>query len=186
MGKDMTADFEAALASGDLRPVILFEGTFASGTLRLWSGLGDITWNGEIWAGAGTLLSLGGIEESTEVAASGVTITLSGVDPALVSAAIADARQGLPGRIWLGLSGQDDAIIADPVQAFSGRLDVPQISDDASHCTISISYESRLIDLTTARNWRYTHESQQVLHPGDRGLEYVAAIQDQDVTWGRG
>ena len=186
MNKVLSAEFEAALASGDLRPALLFEGSFASGTLRLWSGLGEITWNGQTWSGAGHLLGLGVIEESTEVAASGVTITLSGVDPALVSAAIADARQGLPGRIWLGLLDEAGALIADPVQAFSGRLDVPQISDDASHCTIAISYESRLIDLTTPRNWRYTHESQQALHLGDRGLEYVAAIQDQDVTWGRG
>ncbi|HBN31649.1 MAG TPA: hypothetical protein DD416_10620, partial [Rhodobacteraceae bacterium] len=74
----------------------------------------------------------------------------------------------------------------DPVQAFSGRLDVPEIADDANTCTITISYESRLIDLNTARSWRYTHESQQSLYPGDRGFEYVTAIQDREITWGRG
>ena len=74
----------------------------------------------------------------------------------------------------------------DPVQAFSGRLDVPEIKDDADTCTITISYESRLIDLTVARTWRYTHESQQVLFPGDLGFEYVTTIQDREITWGRG
>jgi hypothetical protein len=43
-----------------------------------------------------------------------------------------------------------------------------------------------MIDLGTPRNWRYTHENQQVLHPGDRGFEHVTAIQDREVTWGRG
>ncbi|MDP7151171.1 MAG: hypothetical protein QGI08_15085 [Paracoccaceae bacterium] len=186
MTKTLTPEFAAALGARDLKPVIFYEGQFASGTLRLWSGLGEIPWNGETWSGAGYLLGLGALEESTEVAASGVTISLSGVDPALVSAAIADARQGLPGKVWIGLLDENGAIIADPVQAFAGRLDVPEITDDATRCTISISYESRLIDLTTPRNWRYTHESQQVLYPGDKGLEYVAAIQDQEVTWGRG
>ncbi len=36
------------------------------------------------------------------------------------------------------------------------------------------------------RSWRYMHESQQALHRGDRGFEYVTAIQDKEVTWGRG
>ena len=63
---------------------------------------------------------------------------------------------------------------------------MPEITDDAETCRITISYESRLIDLNTARSWRYTHESQQALHPGDLGFEYVAAIQDREVTWGRG
>lgn len=186
MGKTLTPVFAAALADRDLKPAIFYEGQFASGTLRLWSGLGEIPWNRETWSGAGYLLGLGALEESTEVAASGVTITLSGVDPSLVTAAIADARQGLPGKVWIGLLDENKAIIADPVQAFAGRLDVPEITDDATRCTITISYESRLIDLTKPRNWRYTHESQQALYPQDKGLEYVAGIQDQDVTWGRG
>ena len=100
--------------------------------------------------------------------------------------AIAEARQGLPGKVWLGLLTEAGTIIADPVLAFAGRLDVPEITDDVETCRITISYESRLIDLNTARSWRYTHESQQVLYPGDLGFEYVTAIQDREITWGRG
>jgi hypothetical protein len=43
-----------------------------------------------------------------------------------------------------------------------------------------------LIDLTVPRTWRYTHESQQALFSGDLGFEYVTAIQDREITWGRG
>lgn len=186
MGRGMSSEFLTALGDRDLRPVVFYEGAFVSGTLRLWSGLGEITWNDKTWFGAGYLLGLGSLEDSTEVAAAGTRVTLSGVDPSLVQAAIGEARQGLPGKVWIGLLDADGASITDPVQAFAGRLDVPEITDDATRCTITISYESRLIDLTTPRNWRYTHESQQALYPGDLGLEYVAAIQDQDVTWGRG
>ena len=82
--------------------------------------------------------------------AGGTAVSLSGVPLDLVQLAIAEARQGLPGRLWLGLLTETGEIIADPVQAFSGRLDVPEIADDANTCTITISYESRLIDLNTA------------------------------------
>lgn len=186
MSRETTPAFAAALADQDLRPVLFFEGQFASGWVRIWSGLGSAQWNGQSWSGAGSLLGLGSIEETGEVVAGGTAISLSGVPLDLVQMAIAEARQGLPGRVWLGLLGEDGGIIADPVQAFSGRLDVPEIKDDADSCTITISYESRLIDLTVARTWRYTHESQQVLYPGDLGFEYVTAIQDREITWGRG
>ena len=104
----------------------------------------------------------------------------------LMAAMSAGAVAAMTGSVWLGLLAENGSIIADPVQAFSGRLDVPEIKDDADTCTITISYESRLIDLTVARTWRYTHESQQVLFPGDLGFEYVTAIQDREITWGRG
>lgn len=186
MSRDLTPDFAEALADRDLRPVIFFEGEFASGTVRLWSGLGEIGWAGQSWSGAGALLGLGSIEETSEVVAGGTSVSLSGIPLDLVQMAIAEARQGLPGRVWLGLLTVEGQIISDPVLAFAGRLDVPEITDDAESCRITISYESRLIDLNTARSWRYTHESQQVLHPGDLGFEYVTAIQDREITWGRG
>ena len=186
MSRDLSPDFASALADRDLRPVIFFEGEFASGSVRLWSGLGEIGWAGQSWSGAGALLGLGAIEETSEIVAGGTSVSLSGIPAHLVQMAIAEARQGLPGRVWLGLLTVEGRIIADPVLAFAGRLDVPEITDDAETCRITISYESRLIDLNTARSWRYTHESQQALHPGDRGFEYVTAIQDREVTWGRG
>ena len=71
MSRDLTPDFAAALADRDLRPVIFFEGEFASGTVRLWSGLGEIGWAGQSWSGAGALLGLGAIEETSEVVAGG-------------------------------------------------------------------------------------------------------------------
>lgn len=186
MSRDLTPGFAAALAARDLRPVIFFEGLFASGPVRLWSGLGEIGWAGQSWSGAGALLGLGAIEETSQIVAGGTTVALSGIPPHLVQLAIAEARQGLPGRVWLGLLTPEGEIVADPVLAFAGRLDVPEITDDAGRCTLTISYESRLIDLNTPREWRYTHESQQALHPGDRGFEFVTAIQDREITWGRG
>jgi hypothetical protein len=185
MSRDLTPVFAAALTARELRPVIFYEGAFASGSLRLWSGLSAIDWAGQSWSGAGALLGLGSVEETGSVVASGTVVSLSGVPPDLVQLAIAEARQGLPGKLWLGLLTESGAIIADPVLAFAGRLDVPEITDDVESCRITISYESRLIDLNTARSWRYTHESQKAIWPEDRGFEYVTAIQDQEIKWGR-
>jgi hypothetical protein len=186
MARDMSAMLSTALEESELRPILFFEGEFASGWVRIWSGLGDLDWNDRTWTGVGSLLGLGSIEETQQVVASGTTVSLSAVPQEMVSLAIEEAEQGKPGRVWLGLLTEDREVIADPVQAFTGRLDVPEISDAGDSCTLTISYENRLLDLQTPRNWRYTHEGQQVLAPGDRGFEFVAAIQDQEITWGRG
>ena len=186
MSRDITAAVTEALEGSDLRPAIFFEGEFPSGAVRIWTGVGEISWDGKLWTGVGTLLGFGALEETSDVVASGATLSLSGVPLDLVSLAITEARQGLPGRIWLELMTETREVIADPVQAFYGRLDVPELQDDGQSCTISLSYESRLIDLGTPRSWRYTHESQQVLYPGDLGFSHVTSIQDQEITWGRG
>ncbi len=185
MPRAMTTAAEAALTATDLRPVMFFEGEFPSAAVRLWTGLGPISWNSQTWEGAGSLIGLTSVEEGTDVVATGVEVTLAGVPPQFVSAVIADAQQGLPGRVWIGFLDAAGALIVDPVQVFTGRLDVPQIADGAETCTITISYESRLIDLNRPREFRYTHESQQVLFPGDLGFAYVAGLQDKEITWGR-
>ena len=186
MSRDITNGMATALDRADLQPAIFFEGAFPSGMVRIWTGPGPIDWDGKTWTGVGVLLGLGALEETSDVVASGTTVSLSGVPLDLVGLAIDEARQGQAGRIWLALLTEERTVIADPVQAFSGRLDVPELQEDGQSCRITISYESRLIDLSVPRNWRYTHESQQVLHPGDRGFEHVTAIQDQEITWGRG
>lgn len=186
MTRALSPAFAEALAAAELCPVVFFEGEFASGTVRIWTGLGEVSWDGKTWTGLGGLLSFGAIEETNQVVASGTMLSLSAVPVDLVALAISEAQQGKPGRLWLGLLSETGEIIADPVKAFAGRLDVPEITDNATTCTLTLSYESRLIDLTIARAWRYTSESQQVLHPGDRGFDYVTTIQDKEITWGRG
>lgn len=185
MSRGLTGEALAALTASEVRIALFFEGQFPGGAVRLWTGLGPILWNGETWAGAGTLIGVSEIEDGTRVEAAGLAVTLSGVPADLVQTVIAEAQQGLPGRVWIAFLTADGDIIADPVLAFAGRLDVPEIRDAADSCLITVSYESRLIDLQRAREWRYTHESQQALFPGDRGFEYVTSIQALDIVWGR-
>ena len=171
MARDLTAGVITQLQAASVEVGVLFEGEFASGWVRLWSGVG-------------TLLGISGIDETNEIRASGLTVSLSGVPSDLLSAALGDARSGKTGRVYLAFfSG--GSIVADPILQFEGRLDVPAIEDGPDTATISISYESELIDLERARERRYTPEDQAIDFPGDLGFDYVAALQDAQITWGR-
>lgn len=94
----MVAAFEARVAY----PAIFYEGQFADGWLRLWSGLGEIEWGGRVWTGAGTLLGFGAVEETLQTVAKGGTVDLSAVPLDVMQLALAQAVQGAPGRVYLG------------------------------------------------------------------------------------
>lgn len=184
MARDLTASVITQLQAASVEVGILFEGEFASGWVRLWSGIGNLSWNGYTWTGTGNLLAISGIDETVEVRAAGITVSLSGIPSDLLSAALGDARSGRVGRVYLAFfSG--GSIVADPILQFEGRLDVPAIEDGPETATISISYESELIDLERARERRYTPEDQQIDFPGDLGFDYVASLQDAQIVWGR-
>ena len=64
-------------------------------------------------------------------------------------------------------------------------MDLMNIDDGGQTCTISVSAESRLIDLDRTRERRYTSEDQKIDFPNDKGLEFIADLQDKEIIWGR-
>lgn len=186
MARDLTASVQSAIAAAEVKPILLFEGNFSSGQVYLWSGYGDLSWNGQTWEGVGNLAAVSPITENDEVQANGISVSLQGIPSEMIALALLEVGQGRLGRIYIGFLDANDAVIADPVLAFEGRLDVPSIEEGGETSSISITYESRLIDLQRPRETRYTNEEQQRLYPSDVGFEYVPALQEKVINWGRG
>ena len=185
MRYDVTTAFIAALEAPLLRPAYLVSIQFASSTVYAWTGLGSLVWNGNTFAGVGSIGSVATVEEGSTVQARGTTLTLTGFDPALLGDALTDLRQGLPVTIWLALFDATPAVIGNPVIAFAGRVDQPTITCDGATATIQINCESRLMDLNVPAQRRYTNEDQWRDFPGDRGFEFVNSVQEVTIYWGR-
>jgi hypothetical protein len=185
MTRSLTANASAQTTAAVLRPHLFFEGEFSGSTLRMWTGFGPITWNGQTWEGVGNLVGVTAIEESNEVRARGVRVALAGVPSSMVSLALGNVRQNMPGRIWLGFLDSAGAVVADPFLAFEGRCDVAAVEDGPETATVTVSYEDELIDLERSRERRFTHEDQQIDYAGDLGFAFVTAIQDAEIVWGR-
>lgn len=184
MARTLSAAVIAAIVGQVVRPAVFYEGVYSTGTLRLWNGISSITWNGQTWTGAGNMLGVSAVREGSEIRAVGFSVSLSGDASALLAANLGTARQGLAGRVWIGFFDASGALIADPFKAFDGRLDMPDIFDEGERCTIAVKYESRLVDLDRARDRRYTDEDQQAEYSGDKGFEFVPAIQDARIPFG--
>ena len=188
MARTLTGPVATALTAQAVRLAYLIELSFDSGPFRAWTGAQDFNWaaSGRVFLGLGNVLEVSGIEESQRVEANGIEITLSGVSPTMVAYALAENYRNRRVRVWVAFFDIDtEALIADPVPVFAGRMDVMHIADAGDSAQIRLTCESRLVDLRRARERRYTDEDQKEMYPADRGLEYVAGLQDREVAWGK-
>lgn len=181
--RSLTTAFQDVLDSGRIAPVLLVEAEGATDTLRLWSGIGPIAWNGETWQGTGDLAAIERVEETTDIEAVGLKATLNGIPSEMVSWLLQEAQSGKPFTVWFGVL-DDGAIVADPDKVFAGRMDVPTLEDGATTAAITVTVESDMVRLEQPLERRWTHEDQQRRSPGDRGFEYVAALQSKEVKFG--
>jgi hypothetical protein len=186
MPRNMTPAYLAAITSGKLLPALFIEAWFTTGPYYVWTGIGTITWNGQLWSGLGSLLGFSTIEEAGNVEAKGITIILSGGDTALLASILDEVQLGLPVVVSLGLfDSTGTTLIADPVCSWAGRMDQPTLDvPGTSATTISINCESRMLDMNVAVDRRYTNEDQQLDYPGDLGMMFVNSIQDAIIFWG--
>lgn len=185
MPRPLTSGMLAQLTAPHIKPVLFVQMQFSSQTMYMWSGIGNLQWNNQTWIGLGTLGTISTIEESSEIKATNVTFTLSGIAQDMLRHVLTEVRQGYPVTLWFGSLGDNNNVIADPLQIYAGRIDAPSIDEGAPTATISIATENRLIDLQRSRERRYTDQDQQIDHPGDLGMQYVQFIQQWNGTWGK-
>lgn len=158
---------------------------FDTSTIRLWSGTEDLSIGGETYTGAGSLLDISDIEETQELKSSGITITLSGMDDTVLNYALTENYQNRPITLFLGyLSGSTNETVGT-LTLFKGRMITMNVNDNPEGSSIMLDCENRLVDLNRPSNLRYTKDSQEFLHSGDKGFDRVASLQDKEIIWGQ-
>lgn len=184
--RDLTPDFITEIEATQLRMAFFVKFEFDSGTSRIWSGYGTKIFLGETYIGLGSLGSISAVEESQELRANNVTFKLSGIPTANISAALSEDYQGRPVTLWLATLDEDYAVIDDPLELFSGIMDVMEIQESRETASLTVRCESDLIILQKSKLRRYTPEDQKIDFPDDKGLDFVASIQDAELLWGSG
>jgi hypothetical protein len=185
MSRTLSTEMQAVATAELVRPVYLVDMEFSSGSIFLWSGIGDLTYNSNTYLGAGDLLSIGAIQETAELTANGATVTLGGIKQSLLTLARDEPYQGRPLIIRLGAFDGNGDLISSPVILFSGFMDIMTIADSGDTSTITVTVENKLIAFQRTAVRRYTAEDQKIEHPTDKGFEFVAKIQEKEIIWGR-
>jgi hypothetical protein len=196
MPRTMTTGMQAAVCAPNLYPALFVAMQFATDTVYLWSGQGNVTWNSMNFLGIGTLGSISTISEDSTVEAKGIVLTMSGIPSGMVSEILTETRVLGTVNVWLGLFTPAGVLIADPIQAYQGKMDQPSIEDDGDTCSISLNVENVLVDLNRECYRRYCDADQQIdlaatltrlgmpSNTVDTGFTHVPMIQELQVFWG--
>ena len=181
---DVPAAVASRLANDEQKIAFGVSLEFDSGTLNLWSGIGDFTGSDSLsYTGAGELLDIQNVEEDNELSSTNMTISISGLSANIVTYATTEDYQNRPVTIKMFFFHPDTDDEVGNVILFKGRMDTLTVTDGDSFSVV-ISAENKLIDLTRPKNLFYTAETQNFLYSGDKGLEFVAKIREQTVNWG--
>jgi hypothetical protein len=184
MSRSLTSAVQTQAAASQQTLVLLAELLFDSGAVRVWTGVGSLSWNSYTWSGTGLLGTVSPPNESVDVRATNIQLRLSGIPSELLSVVLGEQYQGRPATIWQAYLDANGAIVADPFILFQGRMDTCEVHESGSTCSVSISAESHLVSLRRTVERRYTDEDQKEQFAGDRGLEFIAALQTKEVVWG--
>jgi len=181
---------------------LLFDG---DEVMRLWTGVGTLVYEENSWYGTGNLLNFDAVEETSEIAAKGATVTLSGVPSEVLSLALSEPYQGRQAKIYFGTFASDSLLTESSsyvlfedggkimledtrtslTEIFAGYMDQMNIEEGADSSTIQLSIENKLIDLERPRTSRFTSAYQKSLFPNDLGLDFVEDLQTKELYWGK-
>ena len=162
-----------------------FDSSDSPAVLNIWSGVGDLAFGGNTYTGVGDLLGISEIKETSDMSAAGINVSLSGIKSSFLAIAKNHEYQGRPLTVFLGAFNSSGALIADPVILFSGFMDTMTISENGEYSTLKVSVENKLIAFERSKVRRYTAEDQKIDHPTDKGFEFVTAIVEKEIIWGR-
>lgn len=204
--RNVPAGVLAEYTSKSVKPAILLEMFFDSGTLRMWTGYGQLIVDDEIFYGAGNFIGISSIDETQELEAKGIVVSLNGISSELIAISLAERSRGRSFRMYLavtessGYIATEDApgrvevedggyillentLVDVPYKIFSGLMDVIEITDSGDTATIRLNVENALIIGKRTKIRRYTAEDQRKRFPNDKGLEFINQLQDKEIVW---
>ena len=208
MSRTLDSNITAAISEGNISPFFAFQLDFQSTSLFLYTGQGDLTIGGVTYTGVGSILNFTNVEESADIGAKSVSISLSGIPSTNLSLALSTPYQGREVTISFGIRAdglllaneEGDFILnqlgqlidistisnADATSTlFVGYIDTMDIQEGPETSTITVTLESKLLELERQRVLRYTSAIQKALFSGDKGFDFVDKLQDKTFVWGR-
>ena len=189
MARDITSDFNTAITDTVVQPLFAVELEISDGTLRFWTGYGNITMtaggSSKVFTGLGDFLGISPISESSTLQMQGINILLTGIKSSLISSILSAQYTNRDATLYMGLFNTSGSVIGDVYTLFKGKMDVCNITENGETSNISLNVESRLIVFELPKERLYTLEDQQIDFSSDLGFEFIPELQDKEITWGK-
>lgn len=172
----------AAMEQPNVQMVLAAEIDFPSGVTRVHTGTGVIIINNQTYLGVGTLGDVGSVTEENSTSSSTMSMTLNGLDMALVGETLNEEVIGRNVTCYIAVIN-DQGVATGANVLFEGFITDTAMQagqQNALSYVIANVFERWSIGLPD----RYTDESHQRLQPGDRFFRYVAQMAERSIFWG--
>jgi hypothetical protein len=182
--RSVSAGVTTAFASGEVALATLVKIEFPGGTIALNASLYDLTHNGTTYLAASGLGRVSAIQDSPSEMP-GLKLELLRVDSLYIGLALDDADEVQGSAVTLSTAVLDSTThqILDVFPDWTGYADTMSISEDGKTASISVTAESKAVDLLRGTPMVYNDADQQSLVPGDLYFQYVASQSDKPVVW---
>lgn len=168
---------------------------FRDAPIGVWGGGYDLTAGGMVWQGlgkSGLLIGIDGLEDNTNLQASDMTFSISGVDDAMMAIFKDEDRAGYVGSM-VGVYAQFCDVSWQPVTGcpplairagFMGAATASrtQNEDGSWTRTLSLPASNMFYGRGNAPASFFTDRDQQIRHPGDRFFQFVPSIQEASIN----
>ncbi len=183
MSRGLSNDQRTAAQAPHRMAIGLIELHFQAGLLALALSPWDVTHDGKTYVRTGPLMQIEAARESSK-SFEGITITMSGLDSAVMTIAANEPYRGRLVRVLKAFCNPETgALIGNPVVQFIGRIRAMPIQENNETCTIALQAEHYEAELQRAAPLRLNNADQQRLYPGDKGAEYADQLEDKTVIW---
>ena len=158
---------------------------FVSGIVRLWTGFGPlITLDGYAWSGLGELGTIDGLTTAFNGTAPAGRLSVSGVDPGLISVAVGETDDFVGQPVAIFLQAFDGRALSGMPCAIAVRLMTSlTVSRSINNRTLSIEYETPYTGRNRPAGGFYSDRDQQKRFPGDTFCERTPLLMFASRRW---
>lgn len=161
------------IASELIRRVYFVYLDIAGDPVRVNNSDQSLYWDGHEWLGVGALGDLSEVVDNTDMSATQMTLTIQDVPLDHINALDDADYQERNVNIWQADLNAANTVTSS-VLVWVGRMDSAAI-EVGNVGAIQMSCEGSLARWNMSAPRRMNDQTQQRLHPGDRGFQYVAA-----------
>jgi hypothetical protein len=191
MSRALAPATSAALNAGDVgkRTLILFD--FGSGLYGFWSGVGTLSHDGVDYLGAGSLISIDDLRQTSSLDAVQVVARLTGVPnsdltPDTLATIENEHYHQRPCTISTAYFSTATGALLSVELEFDGVIDrMPHFESEDGTAVLEAHLESRFVDHRRSDYRVRSDGDQKRIHPSDEGLRHVTIVATERVVFGR-
>lgn len=192
LGATIQGEIDNHAAGYPLRCALMFHGNFDGDPLYAWTGVGELSYNGQTYQGVGALGSISPIIEDAKMSDVRFNVSLSGIPEGSITDIITAVTDGDPnGRdftidlAFLNADGQLVGVLPLTAGAMDGAQLIESPTKNELVGTIKLGLTSEASRLSDTTFVRMTNQAQQTLFAGDLGFEFVADTSMREIFWGQ-